>query len=368
MSDIASELYADLIENYVIYATAALAAYEYVLGLGYEYFFVCRCKWTSVTWLFLLNRYFMVASIIVQILPSSPGVRGAVYFRTIDLIRLCYHRCSCNAAMMNFYMAITLVPEVIAAVFSALRVYALLGRARRVLALAVLLLGLTPIVTNSYGSSKDNRVYVDDPVLGSSCYDISTLSPSTMFHSKKLDNMIIADSIVVLATWLKTYQQVKQASSLGMSGISAIFLRDGSIYFIILLILNTLQFLVDIVPALEPANPIANITYIMQPVLISRFMINLRRASEGLTGSRDPTEMRSFSRFSAPNFRIPTITSQNFIDPLAQPLEYGEEIVWDSEPSIIESSGNTAIDGEQVSDFSSTLNLSSNREEIDEVL
>lgn len=41
--------------------------------------------------------------------------------------------------------------------------------------------------------------------------------------------VIIADSIVVLATWLKTYQQVKQASSLGMSGISAIFLRDGMI-------------------------------------------------------------------------------------------------------------------------------------------
>lgn len=39
---------------------------------------------------------------------------------------------------------------------------------------------------------------------------------------------IVADFLVVIVTWYKTYRQVKQASLLGMkTGFSGVLLRDG---------------------------------------------------------------------------------------------------------------------------------------------
>lgn len=51
-----------------------MAAYEYLLTSRHEYAFLFRRKWTGATWLFLTNRYVMLAIAIWQTTPSTASV------------------------------------------------------------------------------------------------------------------------------------------------------------------------------------------------------------------------------------------------------------------------------------------------------
>ena len=55
----------------------------------------------------------------------------------------------------------------------------------------------------------------------------------------------------------------------------------------------------------------------LQPILISRFLINLREAHQ----PEGSTSAGHFSRFSAPNFRVPTIAS--IVGDMGEPLAHG---------------------------------------------
>lgn len=39
--------------------------------------------------------------------------------------------------------------------------------------------------------------------------------------------LLVVDFVAILATWMKTYQHVRQATSLGMPTVAKILLRDG---------------------------------------------------------------------------------------------------------------------------------------------
>lgn len=54
----------------------------------------------------------------------------------------------------------------------------------------------------------------------------------------------------------------------------------------------------------------------MQPILISRFLINLREA-----GTPNMTDMPRLSRFTVPNFQVPAI--QTIVGNMGEPLEHG---------------------------------------------
>ena len=51
----------------------ALVVYDYILTISQEATVVWRRKWTGATVIFLSNRYLLLASIILQALPSWPG-------------------------------------------------------------------------------------------------------------------------------------------------------------------------------------------------------------------------------------------------------------------------------------------------------
>ena len=57
-------------------------------------------------------------------------------------------------------------------------------------------------------------------------------------------------------------------------------------------------------------------THRLQPILISRFIINLRRTQH----ANDATDMARQSRFIS-NFRVPTLAS--FVGNMGEPLEFG---------------------------------------------
>ncbi|PSR89006.1 hypothetical protein PHLCEN_2v4968, partial [Hermanssonia centrifuga] len=60
-----------LTETFAIWSMTALAAYEYILTVNQEVAMIWRRKWTLVTWLFVTNRYIMIAVIIWGVSPDT---------------------------------------------------------------------------------------------------------------------------------------------------------------------------------------------------------------------------------------------------------------------------------------------------------
>ncbi|EKM50292.1 uncharacterized protein PHACADRAFT_201131 [Phanerochaete carnosa HHB-10118-sp] len=91
-------------------------------------------------------------------------------------------------------------------------------------------------------------------------------------------SLILADAIVLILTWIKTFRHWRNARRLKMkASLTTCLLRDGTMYFIALLALNIAQLLtfnfsdtdITIINALITTLPL---------MLISRFIINLRTA------------------------------------------------------------------------------------------
>ncbi|KAJ3556423.1 hypothetical protein NM688_g2035 [Phlebia brevispora] len=131
-------------------------------------------------------------------------------------------------------------------------------------------------------------------------------------------SVIAADAIVLLVTWVKTWHTYKTASRVDVHvPLSYLILRDGTIYFMILLALNVLQILVVGVSVFEKLEPVNSFIVTLTPILISRFILNLRDANESRKNS---TEDAYDSRFSHPGFRVPTLPS--FTDNMGEMLDH----------------------------------------------
>lgn len=58
--------------------TTALVAYEHLITLKYEVNFLCGRKWSAATWIFVMNRYLLLAYVSFSSAPFSPQVSGAI--------------------------------------------------------------------------------------------------------------------------------------------------------------------------------------------------------------------------------------------------------------------------------------------------
>ncbi|KAJ3553519.1 hypothetical protein NM688_g3566 [Phlebia brevispora] len=317
---------ADLEDNYATTAALALASYEFIALYKHEYEFLWRRKWTSATWLFLINRYVMLGSSIQKVAPYGPRVpeyTTAKFLLRSGLSLSCHYRCRYVRSLSSD--EITRIHTTVQ-VFSSMRVFALLQRAYSV-ALVVLLLGLVPLVTNSYHASHITYYFVNDPVLGASCYTDDSINPNVDFATINFSLSLLtrlcsiaSNAVVLVVTWIKTYSHIREASNLGVRvGISATLLRDGSIYFIALLLLSLAVLLGENVEALRFLDYMSTIIDVMQPILISRFIVNLRKVNSP-PADQSMATMR-FSRFTMPNFHVPTM--DNVVGNLGEPLEHG---------------------------------------------
>ncbi|KAJ3551552.1 hypothetical protein NM688_g4638 [Phlebia brevispora] len=306
----------DLAYNYCITAALAFVSYEYLITLRHEYEFLRMRKWTAATWLFLANRYLMLIVMIVQVLPTSAGTYV------------------CRPSLLTFEGVLIDLPLAIPAVFSALRVFALLNRAYLTAGL-VILLGLVPVGSNVYQDSQNTYQYVDNSVLGSSCYVLYNFSAicadGTCPRSLALASLlapIAADIITIATTWIKTYRHVRQATSIGMSaGYSETLLEYGTLYFVIICVMNIAELLVYLVPAFQLANPLSIFSTTLPNVVISRFLINLRYAN-----SSEHSDGAHFSQFSIPAFSVPSLPA--IISVLGEPLTSGyDEELNEGEPN-----------------------------------
>ncbi|KAI0794749.1 hypothetical protein C8Q74DRAFT_1436582 [Fomes fomentarius] len=169
------------------------------------------------------------------------------------------------------------------ALFSALRVYALRDKAMP-LSILVFLLSSTTCITaviylpffhvfsTPYPVICDIIVTVS--MVAQQIYSVAIISRATL---------IIADVLVLVITWRATYQSYKdQGQSLSLTYI---LLRDGNLYFLSQLILNTFYFisLFTLVETLEGSSVNALAGMICEPltsILVSRFLLDLQEAHQ----------------------------------------------------------------------------------------
>ncbi|KAJ3557929.1 hypothetical protein NM688_g1209 [Phlebia brevispora] len=282
----------------------ALAAYEYVITFRHEHDFLSRRKRTISTWLFIVNRYMLLTSIAVQAMPISA----------------------------QFVVA---VPLIISAVFSALRVFALLNHGY-VTATCVLVLGLAPVGLTLYESSYMVYEYTDDPVLGSSCYQMSAFSniffPGTCSIAL-LGRLtpVVSDIIALLTTWLKTYRHVKQAACAGIgASLGSVLIQYGTLYFIAICATNVISLVISLIPSTTGLTiGVVEFMTVLPNIMLSRFLLNLQQADAQSRG-----EPSQFSHFSAPNFHVRASILSEIISNLGGPLASGDEAFDDEEPRV----------------------------------
>ncbi|KAJ3557357.1 hypothetical protein NM688_g1516 [Phlebia brevispora] len=308
-SEIITAYRADLISNYSVTAAlgicpSVIVCYEFIATFRHEYELVWKRRWTGF-----------------------PVQRRSV---------------KCDNSPLQFFLNLfEVLPGVIVAAFSALRVFALLDRTY-VVATFTFALGVAPVALDLYLISQATHHYVDDPVLGSSCYVTYLMPPSVLFHSEYVLSTIATDVVAIAITWIKTYRHVREASSVGANvgfgatllqygkmsrpyvGLTADSSETGSLYFIALFVVDFADGLVLLAPFLMFANPIAIFTAMLPSIVLSRFLINLRQVNAPESGSA-----ARLSRFSPPNFRIPSIPS--IVGNLGEPLAHNEDDLGDED-------------------------------------
>ncbi|KAJ3558448.1 hypothetical protein NM688_g925 [Phlebia brevispora] len=317
----------DLISNYLLIAALTLFVYESLITFEHEIGIVWQRKWTPATWLFLANRYLMLASLVTQVAPPI-GQMSQLY-------------CS---DVRKPSVATTILPYA----FSALRVFALLDRAYFT-AGAVLFLGLAPIGVGLFLDSQAVYYNVYDPLLGrSSCVPSSVMSTSTILYpavniAGRLA-VLAADFIAIVATWIKTYRHVEHAALTGFNvDFSAVLLQYGTLFFVSLCLLELVTIL--LIPFSRVASSLGFVM-IIPNILISRFLINLRQVDSTTT-----SQTVLSSRFSVLNSHAST--ASGMIGNLGQPLADSDQI-WNNgfscDTELREGCSNEVVNHEDIKD------------------
>ncbi|RPD59958.1 hypothetical protein L227DRAFT_575959 [Lentinus tigrinus ALCF2SS1-6] len=306
-------------------AAFTLVLCEYFVHLPREVELFWKRRVTGASVLFLSNRYLMPLSELVQILTYGPMSEK-----------------SC-ANITDIIPAITLLPYFPWAAFSALRTYALCGRHFGLpVGILVLLLSSVPIGVNFV----DYRWLSStaDPVLG--CLEQVAEPPHLRknFTIASRTCLIASDLVVLCVTWRATYRATRLARVTGKKSkdtFSGTLLRDGTIYFLTLVTLNTLHLLFTVL-SIASNTPIAvsYITIFTEPItsiLVSRFILNLQEVNQTIS-----PELTSLSAGQSSIY----FTKTRIIGSLGSSLPFPSDTLLDSENSDgFEMYGHSVSDG-----------------------
>ncbi|KAI0719336.1 hypothetical protein C8T65DRAFT_736674 [Cerioporus squamosus] len=205
------------------------------------------------------------------------------------------------------------------AVFSALRAYVL--SKSKPLGLLVLALSLAPVGSNlvPYGYQLSGENF---PPFGCMEMDDTTEALNFRFDSRYHDPilmvltlyqavpLLIADILLIHITWTKlssqwgTLRDIQQSRRLSLSDT---FFRGGTIYFIVMFILNVLHLVFSLTALAGTSDTgVSDVTAFTSPItaiLISRFLLELQGASQTVV-RLDPDDPLHSSRdpYDTPNF------------------------------------------------------------------
>ncbi|EKM52088.1 uncharacterized protein PHACADRAFT_212678 [Phanerochaete carnosa HHB-10118-sp] len=205
------------------------------------------------------------------------------------------------------------------AIFSALRVFAITDR-NRVLSLSVLILISGPVVVYSYVIVIHG---VPLPFIGPQPV---ICIPKTLIGDKLVlirIPAIVGESIAVLVTWKNVYHRDQALANVrGSASLTQTLLRNGIAYFVAMIIINIAEILVisNGQQTTAFAGPFLDV---LPPILICRFIMNLRRSSVCSGRARDLEP----GPHSSGATQTVSLVLQNFsqrLEELGHPLDVGE--------------------------------------------
>ncbi|KAI0769507.1 hypothetical protein BC629DRAFT_787299 [Irpex lacteus] len=134
---------------------------------------------------------------------------------------------------------------------------------------------------------------------------------------------IVGDMLVITATWIKTAQLHNGTRRIQLinAPLVTIILRDGTIYFIVLLVINILNIIERNTPALFHVDLIESLVQVLPSIVVCRFILNLRQVKR--------PEVPSVSGNHTPG------SSSYFLSNLGQPLQLGEDEEDGGEPEVL---------------------------------
>ncbi|PIL33869.1 hypothetical protein GSI_03575 [Ganoderma sinense ZZ0214-1] len=239
--------------NYIVVAISALLVYEWVIGFGKEVNLFWKEKVTAATVLFLLNRY----APLVYFLSSFAGNSAHTdkrYPSRRSIFRI-------NAK----------------SVFSALRTYALCGK-RWTLAIPVLVLSLVPLgidLTRLYWSHGEMV-----PIWGCDTITVVPDNINLMFFYPSLGR----DGLIELYRSASFHTTSFIINRRGRNCAQRMLI-NGTIYFVILLVLNILHLTFTLLSiatdgGFDSTSYVISFSEPITAILVSRFMFDLQKAKQ----------------------------------------------------------------------------------------
>lgn len=298
-AEIAYQLELGFVQNYCMVAMAALVLYEHAITFSQEVDLIWTRKKTGATVLYIMNRCCTIGLALAMIL-LLPNWSTSTSCEAVNLL------------LPIFQLALAIVW----AAFSATRVYAIGGRAWQ-LAIVTFALGLVPVGLNLFSDIRYVYTTAYIPSFGTVCNNIPLFSTSTnvILLCVARASLITSDLIVLTVTWVKTYRIKQEAVEANMKTTTVtLLLRDGTFYFIVLLVINVLHL------TLSLTNVFSDVTYFstaMSSVIVSRFLLNLRQVHmEDNYPDEQPSFVGSTSRISDVRF------ASTVVGNLGAPLDY----------------------------------------------
>ncbi|KAI0718685.1 hypothetical protein C8T65DRAFT_737040 [Cerioporus squamosus] len=229
-------------------AATALVLYEHVITLGMEVQQVWKREISGATVLFVLTRYMTLLNRV---------------FVTISL-----------SSIHSPEAVSTSILVVVMSAIAAVRVYALWSRDIR-LFVVVMVAGTFPALTNLFFRSASS-VYIIPTALYS-CQVAPTAMSASAYTALSIATRTVAifsDGLVVVLTWIKTYRVFVLTRKISFrTNYSALILRDGTLYFLAVCVLN----LVAIIYIMDVgANLLNDMIVTLSSLLMARFLLNLR--------------------------------------------------------------------------------------------
>lgn len=199
-----------------------LVIYEFIVTFLDEIRVVWMTPIAASTILLGSVRYTMLISAAIQVLATPTTVEG------------------CRAIVVLTHV-LNLIAFAQTALFSALRVFAI-GNRNYYLSILVFLLGIVPFATNLMLTAIAAYGYVSlPPPVGPTCYSdapISVRTSNIMTYATRAC-LILSDVLVLIVTWIKTFGQWRSARQANVRvSLTTCLLRDGTVYFIVLLACN----------------------------------------------------------------------------------------------------------------------------------
>ncbi|PCH35337.1 hypothetical protein WOLCODRAFT_145771 [Wolfiporia cocos MD-104 SS10] len=249
-------------------AVAVSICYDYGLTLGHEIEYVWKSQWSFVNILFYTFRY----SAMLSTIPIILDVAHPTDWQNSDV--------QCTATTWT-QLVLGFASSTSAAIFSAMRVYAMTNRSLW-LSLVILAFALVypAIVGYALIISEPASVVVAAPTARSCSSSVRNFARWTRWMMGSRASSVVSDGLILLITWFQTRQSTSQDERLGQRPtITNVLMKDTAIYFGILFVLNVLGIAVGRIKPGDADILFAAWIPLITAIILSRLLLHLRKMS-----------------------------------------------------------------------------------------